>query len=54
MKNLGRMLVAENDEEAIEKGHRTKIWDGSRWFEGILYKKPYQIGKEEFSVVEVM
>lgn len=54
MKNLGKMLRAENDKEAMEKGKSTKIWDGTRWFEGILYKKSYQIGKEEFSVVEVI
>lgn len=54
MRNLGKMLRAKNDEEAIEKGKAIKVWDGKRWLLGILYKKPDQEGTEKFSLVEVM
>ena len=45
------MLVCDTREEALEKGQELKIWDGKKWFIGILWKTPDMIGTDRFNVI---
>lgn len=54
MKEISKIIRAETDEETLEKGKAIKIWDGSRWLVGVIYKRLDQIDTERFSVAEVI
>lgn len=51
MKGLEKMLICNTEEEARELGREIKIWDGTKWFIGILWKTPDMVGTENFRVI---
>ena len=45
------IVICNNEDEALERGHKMKIYDGEHWFLGILWKTQEMIGTERFNCI---
>ncbi len=48
-----KMVICENEEEALKLGHPLKVYDGNRWVVGILWKTLEMIGTEKYHLLVI-